>query len=291
MPSPSKRFAQVTGRTPGRVHPFTQELASRPKPLDRAALYHYWHPDRDGVEQAPRDFAEKLAAIAGVDENGRPKALCVRPPAGAPVRCRCWLVFKREPAITHPLSPGWFLVLAWHDQQEPDPAPLPLDNRVLANLIVQSVKGGRDVYGRDFDNALQYYEHVMKVQDDDKARQEKSNNDYNKDRADDYYDYTKIKNIGHGSKFALHHDGTILPGRGEANWLRERGASVPGDVAARDKEEMFQSSRTTTVASADQTRFEHDSQWREVLRRTAIDKMRAEVRAMYPRKREMVSVK
>lgn len=236
------------GRDPGKVRGFQQPLNTQtPKPLDRGALFHYWHPDRDGVEFAPATVAKELTEIAGVDERGRPKLVCVRPPKGAPVRCNCWLVFKRSPEVTHELSPGWFLVMAWHDGKEPDPAPLPLDPRLYANLYLQSVRGGRAIFGRDFDSAVKYFDHCMSILDREKERRDKSNTEYREDRAKDYWDYTKIKNIGHGSKFALHHDGTIMPTRQEANWLRERGVSLPADVVARDADEIKRASGRTSV--------------------------------------------
>jgi hypothetical protein len=231
-------FRTVMGRDPRRVRPFAMDTQARTQPLDRAALFHYWHPDRDGVEHAPAHIQEKLKALVGVDNRGRVNAAIVRPPAGAPVRSRCWLVFKRNEEITNHLSPGWFLVLAWHDGDEPNPKPLDVeDGRLFANLYLQTLKAGREVMGRDFDSAVQFYDHCMSVLDADEKKREQANRNYNDDRAKDYFDYTKIKNIGHGSKFALHHDGTSVPSKGEDNWLRERGPSLPSDVVKRDLEE------------------------------------------------------
>lgn len=260
--TPRQSFRNAMGRDPGRVHSFNMPLSKEstsPKELDRAALFHYWHPDRQGVEKAPERFQQKLNSIAGFDEDGKPKAMIVRPPAGAPVRSHCWLVFKRAPEITHHLSPGWFLVLAWHNEDYPTPKPLNIeDDRLWANLYLQTVKAGREVMGRDFDSAAQYFDHAMSVLDRDEQRHQKEVNNYRDDRAKDYYDYTKIKNIGHGSKFPLHHDGTLAPGRSEANWLRERGHDLPADVVARDKDETKQGSRT--VRSSGSTPLERERQ-------------------------------
>lgn len=253
--TPRQAFRTAMGRDPGRVHGFREEIPKPLPSLDRAALFHYWHPDRPGVEPCPADFARHLADVVGVDTNGRAKVLIVRPPANAPVRSHCWLVFKRDETITHPLSPGWFLLTAWHDGNEPHPTPLPLDNRVLANLYLQSVKGGRDVMGRDFDTALQYFDHCMSVLDRDKRASEKEQQEYRDDRSADYWNYTKIKNIGHGSKFALHHDGTVAPGRSERNWLAQRPASVPGDVEARDRDETRRAKGATVVQKNDHAAY------------------------------------
>lgn len=244
-------FNRAMGRLPQRVNPFGQAVNTHPKALDAGALYTFWHPDREGVESCPADFQAKLNEIGGFDERGREKLRCVKPPAGAPIRCHGWLVFVRKPEITHWLSPGWLLVLAWNNGVEPTPKPLPLDNRILANLYLQSLKGGREVFGRDFDSAVQYFDHVVAVMHRDKQKQEAANAQYNKDRQRDHWDYTKIKNIGHGSKFALHHDGTVMPTRNEANWVRERQADLPSDVAARDRDEIKRAKGRTQVDAPD----------------------------------------
>lgn len=272
-------FRNAMGRDPGRVNSFNVSLTKEntsPKPLDRAALFHYWHPDRSGVEQAPERIQTKLNAIAGFDEDGRPKAVIVRPPAGAPTRCHCWLVFKRAPEITAALSPGWFLVLAWHDGDEPRPKPLNIDDdRLWANLYLQSVKAGREVIGRDFDKAVDYFDHAMKVADENTKRTEREIDQYRDDRAKDYFDYTKIKNIGHGSKFALHHDGTIMPTKQEEAWLRERGHSLPGQVVERDRDEIKRAG--TTVRSGGSTPLERERQRETAHMMEEISRMRSRV--------------
>lgn len=263
--SARQAFKSAMGREPGRVNPFAQETA-KPQELDRAALFHYWHPDRQGVERAPAHFAKELTKIAGTNTDGEPNAVCVRPPAGAPVRSRCWLVFKRNKEITHALSPGWFLVLAWHNDDYPHPKPLPLDNRLFANLYLQSVKAGREVMGRDFDSSVQYFDHCMSVLDRDEKKRKVANRQYSDDRSKDYYDYMKIKNIGHGSKFALHHDGTVIPSRGEQNWSRSRsGQDLPSDVVARDREETRQRTATVRVGSPSPMQREGQRQMKEMM--------------------------
>lgn len=246
-------FQRNFGRKPAKVHSFAQPVQQHQQALDPGALYHYWYPRREGVEACPPEFAAKLLEVGGMHPDGTPNLACVRPPAGAPIRCRCWLVFYHKPEVTHHLSPGWLLVTAWHNGAEPTPQPLPLDNRLLANLTLQSLKGGRDVFGRDFDNARQYFDRVVSQMRHDKEQYEKGRQAHQDDRAKDYWDATKIKNIGHGSKFALHHDGTVFPSRGEQNWLAERGRYLPADVLARDEAETAKLPRTgRTSARVDQ---------------------------------------
>lgn len=257
-------FKKVMGRYPERQGQFPVTPV-RPKPLDPGALFHYWHPDREGVEQAPADFATKLAAIS-------PEVRCVRPPAGAPIRSRCWLVWYRKAEVRHPMSPGWLLVLAWH---APDGSPLPLDNRVLANLHLQSLQGGREIFGRDFRSAAEYFSHIESVMARDQAAREKVHTDDLADRTHDYAQFRKIKNIGHGSKFALHHDGTLYPSRGEANWVRERQDDMlPAAVMKQHREETRQvSSARPNIAQVDQTailRRESDATLRELQTRALI---------------------
>lgn len=229
------------GRDPGRVNPFTIPVQKRAEgatePLDPGALYHFWHPDREGVEHAPADVTRRLLDIGGVDHEGRPVLSCCRPPAGAPIRCRGWNVFFRKPEITHRLSPGWMLILAWNDGAEPHPRPLAIDNRMYANLHLQSLKGGRETLGRDFRNAEEYWTGIVQQLKHDKARDEEAQRNYRHDRAEDLRQTYKISTAGRGNRFALHHDGTILPSRGEQSWIRERAKhALPSDVLRAEAE-------------------------------------------------------
>lgn len=202
------RVIRSLGREPRRLHPHKVPVQAETPYLPPAALYHYWYPERDGVEHCPADFAQKVRDIAG------DQIAIVRPPARAPVRCRCWLMFYRKPEVTHPLSPGWFLLRAWNDGHEPHPKPLPLDNRLLAAMWEASAyKWG---------NAEAYWKHCVSEMQRDKAIQDKDFSNESMARARDIRAFHKIKNIGPGNKFALHHDGSIVPSQGEQNWTVER---------------------------------------------------------------------
>lgn len=226
-----------------RIRPGAQTFSTpiaTPKALPPEALYHYWYPGREGIEPCPTDFAVRLAEVHA-------DLAIVKPPPQAPTPTRPWLVWYRKPAVTYWLSPGWLLLFAW---QTRDGEPLPLDNRVFANLY--------RISAREFGSGVRYFDHIVAQMAAEKAAREKADTAYRHDRSDDYFEYTKIKSSGRGNKFALHHDGTILPGRGEANWLADRGlASMPGEVAAEARAKQ-ETTRARASARRGRTRRRKD---------------------------------
>ena len=184
--------------------------------LPAAAIDHYWHPDREGVEHAPESFMRDLAAV---DTEGR--VLVVRPPPGAPMYYkRAWLLWYRNPRVTHELSPGWNMLRDWRDVNG---EPLPLDQRVFSYLFTVSA--------RVFGNGKRYWDHCKAEIAREKAAHEKLHTDGNHDRMEDMRQSWKIKNIGSGNKSALH-DTAGAPSRGHANWLAERRKRMmPGELA------------------------------------------------------------
>jgi hypothetical protein len=197
-------FRRHMGRNPGKTAKFSVQGIKPYKAAPQAILQHYWHPERTGSEPAPEDIRLKLATIhADLD-------IC-RPPPRAPVRVNCWLVWYRCPRVTHVLSPGWLLLFPWLDEAD---QPLPLDDgRVFANIYARSTFL--------FKNSVQYFQHILDDMRASTAAKENLHKDDLDQRRKSFYDFTKISNIGRGNKFALHHDGTILPGRGERNWLND----------------------------------------------------------------------
>lgn len=179
---------------------------------------YYWHPDREGVEQAPEAFQRDLRSV---DPHGVVRV--VRPPAGAPlVFERAWLVWYRKPSVTHYLSPGWLMLREWRDRHG---EPLPLDPRVFSYLY--------SVSAQQFGSGKQYWDHCVSEMNREKASREKFHRDGNHDRAEDFRQSTLIKNIGSGNKFSLHHDGTVIPSRGQANWIAERRKRmISGELSA-----------------------------------------------------------
>lgn len=217
--TPRQVFRERTGRDPGKVGRFSTAPAPVRSAFDVAGLDHYWHPQRAGVEPAPEWFADRLTAI-------HPDLAVVRPPAGAPVPRLAWLVWMRKPSVTHRLCPGWWLLFVW---ETPGRLPLPLDNRVFANLYLRS----RERFG----SAVQYWDHCQRQMDAEKATREK---DYTRDRQDQQREFVKarrISNLGSGSKFAQHHDGTIVPSRASAAWSTEtRARRLPSEMLREERE-------------------------------------------------------
>lgn len=195
---------------------FQESIASPAQALPDGAMDYYWHPQRDGVEQAPDDFQRELALIST-------DVRVVRPPAGAPLYyTRAWLVWYRKPSVTHPLSPGWLMLRDWRDSAG---EPLALDARVFSFLY--------SVSARVFGNGRKYWDHCVEEMKRDRAAKEKIHRDGNHDRTEDYRRFMQVKNIGAGNKFSLHHDGTVVPSRGQANWLHERRKRMrPADMEA-----------------------------------------------------------
>lgn len=200
---------------------YTAPVRPKEAELSREGLDHYWHPDREGAEPCPEDFALLLREVSS-------DIAITRPPARAPLtRARAWLIWYRKPSITHPLSPGWMLLFDW---RSPAGAPLPLDNRVLANLYMMSA--------RVFESGRKYFEHCVEEMNRTKASRERTYQDDRKERQRDYFQSTKISNLGKGNKFALHHDGTLLPTRGHmAHYLEQRKSVIPSEMVREEAEQ------------------------------------------------------
>lgn len=220
------RFGQGLGRKPMKLgfggDKIPVPVDTDTSEMDAGGIDHFWHPERDGVEQAPEWFARQLAEIS-------PDVKMVRPPEAAPLyhRTRAWLLWYRCARVTHHLSPGWLMLRDWRDSKG---EPLPLDSRVGSYLY--------SVSARAFGSAKKYFDHCVEEIARDKASREKSYTDDRQDRQSDFADSMQIKNIGSGSKSALHHDGTILPSRGERNWHAEnRKRLIPSSVAKQEAEQ------------------------------------------------------
>lgn len=204
---------------------FKEPVAKPGGMLPDEAMDFYWHPDREGVEHAPESFMRDLRAV---DTEGRVRI--VRAPAGAPLYYeQAWMIWYRKPQVTHYLSPGWLMLMVWRGS---DGKPLPLDGRVFSYLYSVSAK--------QFGGGRQYWEHCVSEMNRDKAAKDQTHRQGNHDRVEDYRQFTQVKNIGSGNKFSLHHDGTVVPSRGQQNWLAERRKRMqPGEVTAgqvRDRE-------------------------------------------------------
>lgn len=206
--SPTAAFQRATGRQPQRVGEFSESMKRSPgEVLPPQAMFHYWHPDRLGVEHCSHDFDDKLKAI----HHG---LHACRPPANVPAPAdQRWIIWQRDATQRNKLCPGWKLLFLWPSPQ--DSEPIPLDHRVFANLAI--------INPARYRNATEYFDTVIAASlIEDKAAYERNWQQHRKDVQADYRDARKIKNIGAGNKFALHHDGGVVPSRGEQNWVRER---------------------------------------------------------------------
>ena len=171
----------------------------RNTPLDPACLPQYWYPQRFGVQYAPDDFRTQLRRInADLD--------CT----WTPVDHR-WLIWQRDPTVQHHLCPRWSLKIVWQGHQD---RFLPLDERVFANIYARQVK-------RYEGEGKGYFERIVSEMDRDKAIAVKDSKADASARRRELFRSRQITNIGRGNKFALHHDGTIIPSRGELDWQRE----------------------------------------------------------------------
>jgi hypothetical protein len=106
--------------------------------------------------------------------------------------------------------------------------PLPLNEAFFAALYFCDP--------RHMGKAVEYFDRVTKETADKKARQWEQFKSDSLDRAREWKDYTKIKNIGPGSRFARHHDGTILPTKGEVSWSLERTRQDESSDLRRERE-------------------------------------------------------
>lgn len=219
--SHSNAFRTAMGRRPQRTAPFQMPINKAPEPkLPPGALFWFWHPERDGVEHSPRAFDVQLKAI-------HPGLFATRPPAGAPKPCdQRWIIWQRDETQKNRVCPGWKLLFLWPPK---DYDPIPLDNRVFANLAI--------IDPRRYASSREYFDGIVaNLQREHQARED-SHHQYLADSRKEFFETHKIKNIGRGNKFALHHDGTILPSRGEQNWAREREhLMLPADVQRERKE-------------------------------------------------------
>lgn len=167
--------------------------------LDVACLPNYWHPQRFGVQYAPDDFREQLRRID-------PNLDCT----WTPIDHR-WLIWQRDPTIQAPICAGWSLKMIWQGRNK---RFLPLDERVFANLYARQL-------WRYEGAGKGYFARIMAEMERDQAVSVKDSKADASARRRELYRSRQITNIGKGNKFALHHDGTIIPSRGELNWQRE----------------------------------------------------------------------
>lgn len=141
-------------------------------------FHWYWNPNHPAIRFGPDDFRKQIKEIDSAYEI-----------TWNPIKER-WLVFARAPKINHPICTGWKLVFV----VELDGEYVPLDNRTLDKA--------RDRTVRTWGSWGKYFDHIEDNINAETQRFERAHSDEVRYGAGEYFDYTKIKNIGRGSKFA-----------------------------------------------------------------------------------------
>src|SRR6186713_1792240 len=201
--SPARRLIQQRLKHAAQVKKdFTMAKAPR-KVLDPEFMPHFWHPGRFGVRLAPEDFRARLHQIHQDLEI-----------TWHPLRQR-WLVWFKKPSVQ--TTRGWTLIFIW--EHALDYSYLPLNELVFFNLYQRSA--------RAFGSAINYFDRITKEVAAAKERAAKSLHDEDAARSRDYFNYTKIKSIGKGSKFTHHHDGSMVPTKAEMQHRRENTSRLP----------------------------------------------------------------
>ena len=219
----SKPFRQFRRAHGGGNTPFVVDHAAPPPDPGPEVEFVYWHPDRLGVELAPAATAAKLLTI-------HTSLAACRPPAKAPVRRSRWLIWARDARATNPFCPGWYLVFVWEVTKTHAALPLePFSHLEECIYAVMAIKvGGQQAYFKKM-----FAERVAA-----KQAREATYQDNRQTKQREFLASRRISTAGRGNRFALHHDGTIVPSRGEANWLRERVEQrMPSEVQKRLKAE------------------------------------------------------
>ena len=180
-----------------------------------------------GVELAPEAILAKLQAI-------HPSLSACRPPVKAPVLRSRWLIWARDPKATNSFCPGWYLVFVWEVTKTREALPLePFSHLEDCIYAVMALKvGGHQAYFRK----------MFAARESAKQAREATYQDVRQAKQRDLLAARRISTAGRGNRFALHHDGTIVPSQAELNWLRETAeARMPADVRvrlAREREQL-----------------------------------------------------
>lgn len=168
-------------KVPGYRVPVKTRVLSRP-PIE--TIPAYWNPNRAGVRTAPASFMDRIEQMGwheiAITWN--------------PIRER-WQVFSKAPQISHPICSGWRLLFI---HQGPDGEHLPLDERVIARLWHSSSMANGS--GREYFDRL-----VSEMKRDQEKREAQTRQDTMDQALERGWDYTRIKNIGKGSKFSDYH--------------------------------------------------------------------------------------
>ena len=158
------------------------QAVAKPQRLGPEYNPWWWNPSRPEAGRAPRWFADKLEAVDPTLELTWNKLT------------QRWQVWARKDRLQNPICRGWQLLFI---HQDSDGSYLPLDERLLARLFSASA----DRWG----NAKEYFRSVEREIERRREKQHAASLQDSIDRAMTVFDYSQIKNIGKGSKFATYH--------------------------------------------------------------------------------------
>lgn len=161
-----------------RVNAFRQPIA-RAEKIGPEHNPWFWNPSRLHTKRPDGVFMERLREID--------PSLAV---TWNPISCR-WQVWAPMPKMNHPICQGWRLLFVHNG---PSGEYLPLDERVFARLYWSSM----DAWG----SAKKYFDHMQSVMIQDREKKDLKDAEDGYHRAAEYMDFTKVKNIGTGSKFS-----------------------------------------------------------------------------------------
>jgi len=162
----------------------------RYQPIPRTALSSvpawWFHPGRPETRSRTPDpiFQRKLDQdFPGIHVNWHPLK-------------QRWQVWTRSNRVQTPYCRGWLLLFTLEDEQGDY---VPLDERTLVVIWDRSA--------RRWGNGKQYFNRIESEIAHEKRLRAAAHDDERDYKAGEYWDYTKIKNIGSGSKFTRHHAG------------------------------------------------------------------------------------
>ena len=223
----SKPFRQFRRARGGGDTPFSVPRATLPPDPGPEAEFVYWHPDRIGVELAPAVTTAQLWAI-------HPSLHACRPPVKSPVPRSRWLIWAKDAKASNPFCPGWYLVFVWEVTKTHAALPLePFSHLEECIYAVMALKvGGRRAY----------FQKMFAEREAAKQAREATYQDTRQAKQREFLASRRISTAGRGNRFALHHDGTIVPSAGELAWLKEQASSrMPSEVRKRlqaEREEL-----------------------------------------------------
>jgi hypothetical protein len=203
-------------RRPEEREKFIVPLNQERKRRDPEVLPWYWHPDRMGIERPPAAFDAQLKAID--------KDLFV---TYSKVHER-WILWVRNARIQHPMCRGWQLLMIWEHAYTKE--FLPLTELMFHNIFMISASR--------FPNAVKYYEDIQAGIEKRKQELQKDADNDRRALQSELLAGTQISSAGKGNKFALHHDGSVMPSLGELAWRKEnRATRLPSDMLKQERDD------------------------------------------------------